>query len=60
MKKLIAALLLVLMLGMVACGAARIVHCDKCGKEIKVDSDSNITEDWVVFCDDCDDFVTVE
>ena len=27
--------------------------CDRCGKEVQVSADSNITEDWIIFCKDC-------
>ena len=56
MKRLIAIALLVLsLLALSACGGkTRIVHCDRCGKEIQVAEDSNITEDWIVFCKDCE------
>ena len=56
MKRLIAALLLVLvLLGLAACGGeTRIVHCDRCGKEVVLPADSKITEDWIVFCKECE------
>lgn len=57
MRKLISLLLAVLMmLGLLGCGAkreTRIVHCDKCGAPVEVDMDSNVTEDWILFCRDC-------
>ena len=55
MKRLIAVLLLVLtLLSLTACGGeTRTVHCDRCGKEVQVSADSNITEDWIIFCKDC-------
>ena len=56
MKRLIAALLLVLALpGLAACGGeTRIVHCDRCGKEVVLPADSKITEDWILFCKECE------
>lgn len=45
-----AALLFCMLFG---CGEKRIVHCDRCGKEIEVDADSNVTEDWILVCQDC-------
>ncbi len=32
----------------------RIVHCDRCGKEVPVAEDSNITDDWILYCTDCE------
>jgi hypothetical protein len=33
--------------------AKKVVHCDGCGKEIKLPANSNMTEDWIVLCDEC-------
>ena len=47
--KVVCVLLVLLLL--VGCGKGnRIVHCDGCGCEIKVEQDSNITDEWIVFC----------
>ena len=32
----------------------RVVHCDRCGKEVAVAEDSNITDDWILYCTDCE------
>ena len=40
-----------------ACGgsvAMRTVHCDHCGKEISIPEDSNMTDDWILYCTDCE------
>ena len=44
--------LAVLALLMLGC-AKKILHCDGCGREIKVSADSNLTEDSIVLCKDC-------
>ena len=56
MKKWIAATLTIvcLMFLLCACAESRIVHCDRCGAEITLDADSNIDEDWIVFCKTCE------
>ena len=54
-KRILAALLVSMMLVMGGCGEKVIVHCDGCNKEIEVDADSGIDEDWILFCDECDD-----
>ena len=55
MKKCICFLLaLMLLLTLAACGEPVIVSCDRCGAEIEVDKNSNITDDWIVFCKDCE------
>lgn len=56
MKKPVLSLLLAaaMLLTLAACGEEpRIVHCDRCGVEIEVEADSNITGEWILFCGDC-------
>ena len=47
----LAALLLSLLLA--GCGG-RIVHCDGCGKELRVSDSSNVDESWTILCRDCE------
>ena len=49
--RLLAALLLSLLLA--GCGG-RIVHCDGCGKELRVSDSSNVDESWTILCRDCE------
>lgn len=30
------------------------VHCDSCGKEVKIAADSNMDDDWIIYCKDCE------
>ena len=54
MRRLIAIALLVLaLLALCACGRTRVVHCDGCGKEIQVDASSDLNEDAIFLCEDC-------
>lgn len=54
MKKIIAlCLALVMALGIAACSKGPELTCDGCGK--KVTGEKNMTEDWIIFCSDCDD-----
>ncbi len=46
----LAAMAVLLLFG---CGETKALHCDRCGKEIKVAVDSNMTEDWIILCEDC-------
>ena len=48
-------LVLVLMLLLPGCTKdQRTVTCDGCGAEITVDADSNITDEWILFCKTCE------
>lgn len=57
MTKKIFALLFILMVlfSFVACGASKILHCDACGVEVKVKESSNMEEDWIIYCKDCNE-----
>lgn len=55
-KRILSLLLLAaLLLTLAACGETRTVHCDHCGADIELASDSNIEEDWIVFCKTCEE-----
>lgn len=55
MKRVAALVLLLLcLLALVACGKpGKILHCDGCGKEVKVSADSTMDEDAIILCRDC-------
>ena len=44
-----------MLLLMNACGKTKILHCDSCKKEVLVSESSNMEEDWIVLCQECDD-----
>lgn len=53
-KKLTLLVLLVLcVLALVGCKKTKTLHCDGCGKEVQVDANSNLTEDSIILCKDC-------
>ncbi len=55
MKKLLAILLIMAMLVMLGgCGEPKILTCDGCGAKVEVDADSNMTDEWIVFCEECE------
>ena len=54
MKKLIVLFLIVVMLlGILSGCGQKTLHCDSCGAEVKVESSSNMDEDWVILCEEC-------
>ena len=55
MKKLVCIVLATILLLALAGCAQKTLHCDGCGTEVKVSQSSNMTEDWIIFCDSCDD-----
>ena len=59
LSALLLAVGLLLCLLLTACGksaaATRVVHCDRCGKELTVEADSNMTDgSWIIYCSDCE------
>lgn len=49
-------LCLAMMLMLFGCGKEpKLLHCDRCGKELTVDGDSNMEEDWIIFCPACEE-----
>ena len=54
MKRIIfACLVIVLSFVVFGCGEKKILHCDNCQIEVKVDSSSNMEEDWIIYCEEC-------
>lgn len=53
-KTVIAVLLLLLLLCVAGCGS-KVLHCDHCGKEISVKESSNMEEDWIIYCEECNE-----
>ncbi len=56
LKKIFAMLLVaVMLLSLTACGEKKILHCDRCNAEVKVDVKSNMEEDWIIYCGPCNE-----
>lgn len=57
MKRLLFVLLAVALLLMVpaGCGQTKTLHCDNCSKEVTVDADSNMEEEWLIYCEECNE-----
>lgn len=54
-KRFLALMLAMAMLTLLGgCGETKTVHCDGCGKEVSVEAGSNMDEDWIIFCEDCE------
>ena len=55
MKKLLCLLLAAMLFCMLVGCATKTVHCDACGEEITLTVNSNVEEDWIVFCKKCEE-----
>ena len=44
---------LILAFGMASCCAKKELIFDGCGKKVEVAANSNMTDEWVLFCDEC-------
>ncbi len=52
-KTVICVTVLALALLFSGCEKTITLHCDGCGKEVKQPASSNMTEDWIILCKDC-------
>lgn len=57
MKKcIITALLSALILALLLCGCkTKTLHCDHCNKEVVVSENSNMEENWALYCAECNE-----
>lgn len=56
MKKLICILLVISIFTLLAgCKGTKTLHCDSCNAEVVVKEDSNMTEDWIIYCESCNE-----
>lgn len=54
MKKFILILMILSMIfAFTGCGEKKTLTCDYCGADVQVAEDSDITDEWLVCCDDC-------
>ena len=55
MKNILIALMIALALLTLFGCKTKTLHCDHCGKEITVEEKSNMEEDWIVCCKECNE-----
>ena len=57
MKKVLLALLIatLLLTALAGCGKTKTLHCDNCNKEVAVEEDSNMEEEWIIYCEECNE-----
>ena len=51
----IVAMLLAVLLMLSGCGKTKLLHCDNCNKELTVEEGSNMEEDWIIYCPECEE-----
>ena len=51
-RLLLTGIALLMALALAGC-AKKVVHCDGCGNEIEVPAGSDMTEDWLILCEEC-------
>ena len=55
MKKILVVCVLAIMsMNLISCGKSKVLHCDNCGKEVKVAENSKMDDDWILYCSDCE------
>jgi len=42
-----------MLLVLTGCGEKKTLHCDRCNTAVEVEADSNMTEEWILFCAKC-------
>ena len=56
MKKALCIVTLAIMLFvMTGCVKTRTLHCDACKKEVTVKESSDMQEDWIIYCEACNE-----
>lgn len=56
MKKFIALMMVIAMVfAFAGCSEKKVLKCDGCGADIQVDADSNMDDNWSLFCKDCNE-----
>ena len=55
-RKIVFVLALVfVLLSFTACGKTKVLHCDHCGTEISVGEKDKTEEDWIIYCEECNE-----
>ena len=55
MKKFVLFLFVIIFLLSVGCAKTKVLHCDNCNSEVKVEETSNMEEEWTIYCDKCNE-----
>ncbi len=54
MKKFTALLMIfAILFAFAGCGKKKVLKCDHCGSDVQVDADSNMNDDWIIYCETC-------
>lgn len=47
--------MLVLLSTLCGCGEKKELTCDHCGKKVETSAKSNMEEDWLIYCEECNE-----
>ena len=55
MKKFVLLLMILAMIfAFTGCGEKKTLTCDHCGADVQVAADSEMTDEWIIYCDECE------
>ena len=52
-KLILIGVILCTLLVAAACAKTKALTCDGCGTEVRVEESSNMEEDWIIYCEEC-------
>lgn len=53
-RVLLIMLALLMMTALCACGEQKQLQCDGCGTMVSVNADSDMTDEWLIYCGECE------
>lgn len=54
-KFVLLSLVLAMLFAFGGCGEKKILKCDNCGNDVSADADSNVEDDWIIYCAECEE-----
>ena len=54
-KVLILGLIFAMLLSICSCIKLKTLTCDGCGKEVEVAESSNMNDEWIIYCEECNE-----
>ena len=55
MKKFVLLLMILAMIfAFAGCGEKKTLRCDNCGADVQVAANSEMTDEWIIYCEECE------